>query len=421
MAFSGGLDSTVLLHWLAAQREALPGVLQAQHVDHGLQPHSARWAEHCAAFAASLGVPFQAHRARVVVPPGASPEAAAREARYQLLADALEPDDVFLTAHHQDDQVETLLLQLFRGAGPTGLGAMRQRVPLGAGWLLRPLLHLPREALLRYARHHELPWVEDPSNADTRIPRNWLRHQMLPELRARWPGLDSAVARSAKLCATAAQQLDSQAQADLQGVLTSQGCISLAALLMLPVVRQQYCLRHWLRQRALPLPSQQQLEQLLVIMQRAATDRQPCIRWPGVEVRRFRGALYAMTPLPEVPTGTWSLSLPGELVLPGVGCLQLHPGRGQGLAARLIPGAVQVGFRQGGERFRPVGSPHQRSLKQWCQAQGLAPWERDRLPLLQHNGQLLAVGEWIDDAFQAQAGEQSWVIAWQKAALFVNV
>ena len=423
MAHSGGLDSQVLLHWLAEQRGHLQAELHACHVDHGLQPDALAWVAHCRRTCEALGVPFRVLAAAARSTPGESPEAAARRARYQVLTGLLDRHTSLLTAHHRDDQVETVLLQLFRGSGPAGLAAMPLLAPLGEGWLLRPLLNVPRTMLLGYAQRHGLHWVEDPSNLDTRIPRNWLRHDLLPRVRARWPGLDGAVARSAGLCAEAASALDRQARADLQAVAANDGAtLSLGVLRALPADRQRHCLRRWLRDLELPLPGQRQLTEILDVMLAARADAQPRVAWPGAEVRRFRAWLYAVPSLPPPPAGGQRLRSPGELHLPGVGRLRLEAAVGAGLAAREVPvDGLTVAFRQGGERFRPAGDPHHRSLKQLFQRWGLAPWERERMPLVYAGERLVAVGTCLAVGSEAGIGEKGWVLTWQKASLFVNV
>lgn len=423
MAHSGGLDSTVLLHWLAGQRDRLPGELLACHVNHGLQPQAPAWVEHCRVNCETLAVPFRALSVLARAAPGESPEAAAREARYRFLQALLDARAVLLTAHHRDDQVETVLLQLFRGSGPAGLAAMPVLSRLGEGWLLRPLLHVSRATLVDYADRHGLRWVEDPSNHDTRIPRNWLRHEVLPQLRTRWPGLDAAVSRSAGLCAEAVAVLAREAREDLHSVaVAGTGALLVPALCALPGDRQRRCLRLWLEERGLPVPEQRQLAEIVQRLLPARADAQPRVNWPGAEVRRFRDRLYAGPPLPPPPAGEWRLPAPGELALAGAGVLRLETAVGAGIACSQVPAeGLTVRFRQGGERFRPAGDRHHRTLKQLFQTWGLAPWERERLPLLYAGEVLLAVGECLAAGAQAPPGENGWVPRWQKAPLFVNV
>ena len=399
VGYSGGLDSHALLHLLATHRASWPERrLAAIYVDHGLQAASASWGEHCARICRELDVPFQALKIHARHAPGESPEAAARRARYAALAVELRPDAALLTAHHRDDQAETLLLQLLRGAGPHGLAAMPTASRLGQGWLFRPFLEVDRAELLAYAQAHELRWIEDASNEDTRFDRNYLRHRILPLLRDRWPAAPRALARSAQWCAETAAWLDEEADADLTCIVAhrSDG-LSIPALRELSEVRQRNVLRRWLRRLGLPVPEARQLRQILHDALSAGRDRQPCIHWPGGEVRRYREALYAMPPLAlhdAQRSWVWRRNANGypPLELPGLGQLRLQATVGAGLRAERLAGAtLTVGFRRGGERFRPAGRHHGQELKKLLQDAGIPPWERDRLPLLYRDQTLLAV------------------------------
>ncbi len=390
VGYSGGLDSHVLLHGLAMQRQRWPDrTLEAWYVDHGLQAASAAWGEHCAHICHILHVSFRALKIDARPASGESPEAAARRARYAAFAAELGPDAALLVAHHRDDQAETLLLQLLRGAGPHGLAAMPAAARLSHGWLLRPLLDVDRAELLAYARAHGLRWIEDASNADLGFDRNYLRHQVLPLLRERWPAANRTLARSAQRCAETAAWLDAEAAADLADAATERSdCLALPALQALSEQRQRNLLRFWLRRLNLPIPDALQLQQILHDALHAAIDRNPCIRWSGAEVRRYRDALYAMPPSAAHDashTHIWRPTATGwpPLELPGVGWLRMEETVGAGLRAEALAGrGLLVRFRRGGERFRPVGRLHSQELKKLLQEAGIPPWERNRLPLL---------------------------------------
>lgn len=399
VGYSGGLDSHVLLHLLATDRALRSErTLAAIHVDHNLQAASASWGEHCARVCDKLAVPFRVVKIDARPAPGESPEAAARDARYAALAAELGIEAALLTAHHRDDQAETLLLQLLRGAGPHGLAAMPSAVRFGRGWLWRPFLDVDRADLLAYAWTHHLHWIEDTSNDDTRFDRNYLRHRVLPLLRGRWPAVGRNLARSAQLCAEAASWLDAEADADLaRAAPRHPDTLSLSVLCELGELRQRNTLRWWLRQLGLPLPDSRQLRHILRDTLTAGRDRQPCVRWPGGEVRRYRDTLYAMSPLPlhdARRTYSWYSTTDGwqPLDLPNVGRLRLQTVMGSGLrAGALAGGLLKIGFRQGGERFQPSGRSHGQELKKLLQEASIPPWKRDRLPLLHADGKLLAV------------------------------
>lgn len=399
VGYSGGLDSHVLLHLLATNRTSWPErTLAAVYVDHGLQAASATWGEHCDQVCRELEVPFRTLRIDARSGPGESPEAAARRARYAVFAVELEPDAALLTAHHRDDQAETLLLQLLRGAGPHGLAAMPAAARLGRGWLLRPLLDLDRADLLAYAQAYRLRWIEDASNADTGFDRNYLRHCVLPLLRKRWPAANQTLARSARWCAETAAWLDAEAAADLAQVVADHpDRLTISALRERSELRQRNLLRYWLRQLSLPTPGSRQLWRILHDTLNAACDRNPHICWPGGEVRRYRDMLYAMPPLAPHDARRsfiWRPNANGHppLELPGIGRLEWRETMGAGLReSALTDTALIVRFRQGGEHFRPIGRRHGQELKKLLQEAGIPPWERDRLPLVYEGEALLAV------------------------------
>ena len=413
VAYSGGLDSRVLVQALAELRAQLGVSLILFHVDHGLSPLSRGWAEACRQTAAELGLDYRGFRVDARPRPGESPEAAARRERYRVLSGALQEGDWLLTAHHQDDQAETLLLQLLRGAGPRGLAAMPEVACCGRGRLCRPLLGFPRHALQAYAMSAGLSWIDDESNFDTGFDRNYLRHEIFPRLRERWPAAAATLARSAALNGEAAALLDEQADADLRAAVTDRtDALSVTALLELSETRLRNALTVWFRRLGLAPPSHRRMGVLINEGLRAKHDRTPVIAWPGVQVRRYRDRLFAMTPLASPPPGfevIWDPTAP--LVIPGHGRLVATPAVGKGVSAA---GPFTVRFRQGGERCRPAGRKETHSLKKLFQDAGVPPWQRDRLPLLFLDGALAVVpGHWICEPFQAGEKLPGWLVQWQ--------
>jgi tRNA(Ile)-lysidine synthase len=419
IAYSGGVDSHVLLHAMTRHAGAAGARLTAVHVDHGLQLQSGDWAVHRRDVCAELGVSF------VVLPvdarggPGESPEAAARHARYRALADWLPPDAVLLTAQHRDDQAETLLLQLFRGAGPRGLAAMPGETQLGAGRLVRPLLHLGRTEIVAYARRHRLRWIEDPSNTDTRYDRNLLRRQLLPSIRQRWPGIDRVLARAAMLQADQAELAAALADIDLANCAVAQQPAQLEgeALHKVARARQRNLLRYWIAGNRLPVPSQALIDRILDDVLAARPDAGPVLRWPGAEVRRYRRRLYIMPPLPPAQPGltlSWNPQRQPALAMP-VGTLSAVPATGRGLRATLNT-ELQVGFRQGGEVVQPAGRGGHHALKKLFQEWQVPEWQRARVPLLFRDGVLIAVaGYCVTEGFQAMPEESAFELHWQPA------
>lgn len=420
IAYSGGLDSHVLLHAMAELRPRLaPRRVQAVHVNHGLSPNAGSWARHCAAVCAGLGIACRQLTVDARPLRGEGPEAAARHARYTALAGLPAPGETLLTAHHQGDQAETVLLQLLRGAGPHGLAAMPGQAPFAAGVHARPLLAFTRGDLRAYARDRGLLWVEDESNADVSLERNYLRREIVPRLRERWPAMERTLSRSAGHNREAAAMLDEIAAQDLQSLMMPHdGALSIARLSRLAGARLRNVLRHWLRRRGLPLPTTEQLHQIEDQLL-AGSDRSPRVCWPGAEVRRYRDGLHALAPLPDPPSNMvlpWDLTAP--VALPGGGALYARTRTGAGIKADLCYSEpVTVRYRNGGERCRPAGTHYSRTVKNLFQEQGVPPWMRTRVPLVYIGERLAAVADyWVCHPFQAQPREQGMVFQWRRPA-----
>ncbi|MGH8361988.1 MAG: tRNA lysidine(34) synthetase TilS, partial [Gammaproteobacteria bacterium] len=395
VAYSGGLDSSVLLHALAQRRAALGGELRAVHVNHHMQPQSPVWQAHCERVCTTLNVSLECRDVSVAPAKGESLEAVARAQRYAAYRKLLRAGDLLLLAHHQDDQLETFLLQALRGAGLRGLAAMRARAKCGAGKLARPLLAFTREELRAWAMLQRFDWLEDPSNADTRFGRNYLRHEILPRLKARWPAAAETVSRSARHCGEAVELFAALAAEDWELAADREGrSLEVAVLRKLGVPRSKNLLRFWFAKLELPVPPAHKLEQVFAEVLAAGADRNPRVDWQGAELRRYRGRLYAMAPLPEAPAGELRLRPGIEQDLgAGLGCLSLQAVDGEGLRAALCPaGGFRIRFRSGGEICRPAGRAHRRPLKKWLQDFAVLPWMRERLPLIYAGDELAAVG-----------------------------
>ena len=389
VAFSGGLDSTVLLHALAGLPAARARGLRALHVDHGLQPASGAWATHCVASARALDLDcrvLDAHVAR----DGRGLEDAARQARYGALAQELGAGETLVLAQHRDDQAETILLKLLRGAGPEGLGGMRAARACGAGTLWRPLLDVPRAALSAYAAAHALTWIDDPSNADPALRRNFLRAEILPRLATQWPDAPAALAHSATWARAAADFIESEAAkalAALQGLdpatLHWRGWLALPAALRDPV------LRAWLRALGRDEPAHFHVRELERQLAHAAADRNPCVAWAGTEVRRYRESIHALRARPA-PDANWRAAWDSApFALPGGGRLAFDQ------AAPTAPLHLTLAFRRGGERLKPAGAAHSRELRLLLQECGLPPWQRARLPLVYAGDELIAAADLV--------------------------
>jgi tRNA(Ile)-lysidine synthase len=390
VAFSGGADSAVLLHLASHIRGDTP--LIAVHVDHGLHADSRQWAKHAETFATSLGAEFVGMR-RSVSDIGSGIEAAAREARYECFESVLEDGDWLMSAHHQDDQAETLLLNLLRGSGVLGLAGIAARRPCGAGTLVRPLLDVSRQTLLDYADGQRIAWIEDPSNSDSRFDRNFLRNEVLPGLRSRWPALGKRLTRSAELAGEASDLLDVLAAQELAAAGRADR-LNVAALKSLSPARQRNLLRFAVRSLGLPPLPASRLQEILSTVLDARDDAQPRVEWAGAEARRYRGILYLHSVASPILVENGRL-LPGqELALgPGLGRLSLVRAGGRGINPQLAEAGLLIRCRDGGERLRPAAGAATRTLKSLLQDAGILPWMRDRIPLLVHNERLVAVAD----------------------------
>jgi len=381
VAWSGGLDSTVLLHLMLGLRRAQPRAVQlrALHVDHHLQAAAAQFRAHCARLARRWRVPLTVLDARVQLAAGVSVEEAAREARHACWRGALLPGECLLLAQHADDQIETTLLALLRGAGPAGLAAMPEAAPLGEARILRPLLMQPRAALLDYARAHHLEHVEDPTNGELRFDRNFLRAQVVPRLRQRWPGIAATVPRSARHCATAAQALARQAAQDLAGASDGPD-LEMAVLRRWPAERIDAVLRAWFARAGLRSPGTQHLQQIRRMLDLRA-DAQPALTLPGVSVRGHGGRLISELPRAQPPAArrvasrSWSWRR---------GALRLQDG--SELAVTADPhGDLDLARLPARLAVRHLGDAPElrgRSLRKLLQQLQVPTWQRERLPLV---------------------------------------
>jgi len=418
LAYSGGIDSHVLLHVLAKHQHHFNGIrINAVHINHALNPQADQWAEHCRKICNELQVSYIDIDVDATPVPGESPEARAREVRYQAILRLIREGDCLLTAHHQDDQVETLLLQLMRGSGPKGLAAMPQWTSFGAGSLARPFLQVRREDLHAYALANKLKWIIDESNLDTKFDRNFIRHEVVPKLAQRWPSLAQTISRSARYCAEAVEILDDAAEQHLKGINPDHlPYLSVSNLVQLSKAQQRNVIRYWINQNHMNTPSSTQLEQIIEQVLSAAADSTPIVSWEGCEVRRYRDQIYILPTLQPINVDQvipWDIANP--VIFKGIGELKAISSISSGVAKKYIsPDSVNIHFRQGGETIQPVGRTQHHALKKLFQEQGVPPWIRERMPLIYINDQLAAVGDmFISQQFQAAEGEDGYIFQWE--------
>jgi tRNA(Ile)-lysidine synthase len=414
IGLSGGMDSVVLLHLLHTLAPRFSWLLSALHVHHGISPNADAWADFCTGLCAQHGIPLHMERVDISgLRDEHGIEAAARRLRHAAFA-KLTCDAVAL-AHHADDQAETLLLQLLRGAGIKGVAAMPLLKPATphAHATLRPLLDIPRGQILDYAQQHALSWVEDESNADDRYPRNFLRHRLLPLLEQRFPAYCDTLTRSARHFAEAGELLDDLARQDARG-LASDAPLELSLLRKLSHARSKNLLRYWLHMQGAPMPQNAQLDEMLHQLLEAREDAAICVDFGNWQVRVYQGRAYAMPALGEFDP---DLVLPwnGEdgLAWPALNSrLIFRQTQGQGISlAKLQRAPVALRLRSGGETLRPQATAATRSLKNLLQEHRVPPWQRERLPLLYCGDELVSVvGVAVAAGFHASDFEPSLVV-----------
>ena len=421
LGLSGGVDSVVLLDVLERLQTPLGVTLAALHVDHQLSPKSREWVRFCRVLCRTRGV-----RLRVVtveLERGNSIERAARDARYAALR-STRADHIVL-AHNADDQAETVLLQLLRGAGVKGLAAMplaRRDEPLGLRPLrsiVRPLLDVPRADIERYAKLRKLEWVDDESNSDTRYTRNWMRHVVLPRIEERVPAYREALSRAARNMADAAALLDELARIDAAGAAEGDA-LRLNALLELSAARRRNLMRFLIDERGFRMPHADRLDEALRQATTARRDARPAVNLGDCELKRHHGLIYILPARGAAADGeavTWRGER--EIALPSAGgVLSMVRGRGDGMsAARLERAQVTIRSRQGGEKLQTHARGPRRTVKNLLQEAGIPPWQRERVPFIYCGDALAAVpGVAIDVSFAATGGEPSIRPSWRDAA-----
>lgn len=405
VAYSGGLDSHVLLSLCKKIATILPIRLRVIHINHGLSPHAIEWAKHCAHVSRGYGIDYVEHTMEVKPQKGESLEEAAREQRYAFFASCMHHEDILLTAHQQDDQAETVLLQLFRGAGPKGLAAMPSIKAFAGGFHARPLLEFPRERLFQYAKEHQLHWLDDESNHSHKLTRNFIRHEILPLLKARWCTVTETISRTAQHCAETQLLLTEYALPEYKNAKgLHENTLSVSKLLQLDTQKQKLILRTWIERSGYLLPDAKKLKAIIHDVFTAKWDRAPCVKWDNVELRRYRDDLYLMAPLAEFEINKiYEWNITDRLTLPQIGILEVSPVRGRGLHSDIKK--VDVRFRQGGESVHINGCGHH-SLKNLFREWNVLPWERNRIPLIFLAEKLIAVvGHFIDPHFTTKNDE----------------
>jgi tRNA(Ile)-lysidine synthase len=416
VALSGGVDSVSLLHKLCELRTHYDLSVAALHVDHQIQPESEQWMKHCQAQCDELKVPLKTVKLNLQ-DSGHGQEAAARQARYDWFHSQITPADVLVLAHHMGDQIETVLLRLFRGSGLLGLGAMHEIRQFGLGWMARPLLGVSKEEIIAYARKKDLRYIEDPSNLDTYIDRNFVRHEVLPLIRLRWPSVDQTIFRSSDHLKTIQSSLDKGAQVDLKmflclskpTLLGDSGCIRIGDLINLDQTRIVDVLRYWIRCEGLTLPSTGKMNELMRQVFGNETMGRGGIRWKEGEFRAYRGFLYLLPVQPKLcnpATQHWQGLDAVSIKEVGV-ALSVCRRRGSGIRVSFIKNAPFIlDWQHRARVIRPSRSHHNRTIKNLFQESGIPSWERCRLPYVYLGDDLVCIpGLAVEKAYAASGTE----------------
>lgn len=423
LAYSGGCDSHVLLH-LLAELKRLKHItkLRVVHINHQIHNDSVQWAEHCIAQSKLHDTQCEVISVNVNEALGLGIEAAARNARYDALKPLVTEKTVLLTAQHSDDQVETFLLQSMRGSGLKGLASMPYMKPFSKGVLLRPLLHTSQQKIQEYAVSHKLDWIEDSSNDNTQFDRNFLRKNVIPVLKQRWPSLTKTFHRLTQHQAEAACLLDELAEIDFENVKCEESLVDVEKFNQLSLHRQKNILRYWIATKnALTMPDATHLMRIINEVVSAAEDAQPSVEWADTIIRRYQGKLFAdKKHIDESldiisnwnPDKTYTISDTNSTNNQQQ-YLKCDQTEGKGLSVKQLTNKdVSIRFREGGEVCCPVGrGPKHHKLKKLMQEWNIPPWERNRIPLVYVDGILAQVtGYCTCESFTAQAGETGYDI-----------
>ena len=399
IATSGGVDSLVLTHLCAAWVKQHSRACRVLHVNHQLHPDASRWAEFVASVCRDLELDCEVLTADVDQTSERGLEAEARRARYDAMEGRMSAGDVLLTAHHADDQAETLILNLMRGSGVRGLGGMRPLNSFGPGWLCRPLLGVRRREILDWANEKRLSWIEDPDNANQGRRRNFVRHEVLPLLESQWEGASDLLTRSAFWCRDACDALD---LALPEAHPPAPTCLSIDALGQHPESHQRWMIRRHAAALNLPPPPYTAVQRIIHELIPARADGEPKVAWRGAEARRYRTDLFLMETLravPNEPERRWDTANP--MPLPGaLGTLVL-----QGTVDDVPHLDLTIRWPQGGEKIKLPNRPR-RLIKKLFQEHAVPPWVRRRTPLVFHDDELWSIGA----RFQSEA-----CLAWMAA------
>jgi tRNA(Ile)-lysidine synthase len=411
VGYSGGIDSTVLLHAINKMAGYTPVV--AVHINHQLIPQAAEWEKHSRKFSESISVEFLSRKVIIDMNSGYGLEAASRKGRYDSFKQLIKKNDYLLTAHNQDDQVETVLLNIFRGCGLRGIRGIPASRKFFEGKLVRPLLRVSRDEISEYAKKYKLNWIEDPSNQYQKYDRNFLRHEILAQLKSRWPAVNNNVRKTSELASEINEELKEIAFIDAP-LFYKNNQLDIRIIKNLSPARQKNILRYALLSLGLPLPSSIKLNQVINEVINARVDRQPLVQWSNVQIRRYRKKIYFLSEYFQPKKNNIEkiyLNGPNWKLGKGLGSLSLEKSD-IGIKKSIAKEGFNVTFRAGGEKIKPLGSEYSRKVKKLFQEAAVVPWMRENIPLLLYEGNLVAVADmWLDKSYAADNG---YIIRWNE-------
>ncbi|WP_136131612.1 tRNA lysidine(34) synthetase TilS [Candidatus Pantoea edessiphila] len=416
LAFSGGLDSTVLLHCLYLCTKKYPeSNIRAIHVNHSLNENSNNWANHCREICFKWEIDCRILNVKIKKNPKQGIEANARKERYNALISSLQNQEVLLTAHHLDDQCETLLLALKRGSGPAGLSAIHSSIVVGKNKILRPFLEFSRKSIEEYAKKHDLTWIEDDSNSNINFDRNFLRHSVLPKILYKWPNFTKTVSRSCLLCKEQERLIDELLLNQLNNLIQNNGSLYLIPLLKMSNIKIYALLRRWISRRGELMPSYKLLKLIYhkIIL---GTDAKPCLQIGRYEIRRYCHYLYC---LPIIKSSIKNI----KMIWPNINNILLLPEKlgflqadynNNSLRLPMSHELVSIQFYARGD-FYLVGYKNKLKIKKIWQKFNIPPWERNRIPLIYYNDNLIsAVNLFITNDGLIPNNKYGWQVLWNK-------
>ena len=415
VAFSGGMDSIVLLH---AVNNLLDGQskIRAIHIDHNIVNNSNELAQSCKKICKNYGIDLEIIALKIKHK-GFGIEAAARDDRYKMLKEKLQENEYLLTAHHEDDQMETIFLRMARGTGLNGLQGINEKYPFGKGIIFRPMLTANKKSVMEYAKEHQLKWIEDPSNQDTYFDRNYLRKKIIPEFRERWPSIATSVSRLSQLSAQNIEILNQVAEEDI-GVIENMNELPLSKLHEKSFERANNIIRYMILANGMNIPSMMTFQNGLRRILENNNDKS-VIEWKGCSIRKYNNNLYFLDNK-DIEPNKVDVKIPWELekkinLGSNIGSIEATFIHGHGLSIQKCKNKLTISYRQGGELIKPVGHNMKKSLKNLYQENKILPWTRDKIPLIYCQDDLVSVADlWLNQNYMASQKEEGFFVNWHK-------